>query len=109
MEPADLTGKLQYLAFRQAPGEKEGHKERFGNKHTLLLFSYKCFKNVELFILQVWVFILPVCMCNMCVPGAYGIQKRVLDSLKLKLEMVVNYHVDDGKETQVFCSNSKCS
>lgn len=34
-------------------------------------------------------FSLPVCACDMCVPGARGIQKRVLDRLKLKLEMVV--------------------
>jgi hypothetical protein len=30
---------------------------------------------------------------NMCMPGAGGVQKRMSDSLELKLQMSVSYHV----------------
>lgn len=39
----------------------------------------------------VYVYIPAVCMCPMCVPGAHGGQKSVLDSLELELQMVVSH------------------
>lgn len=46
-------------------------------------------------------------VCVMC--GAHGIQRRALDLLTLKLDMVVSYHVGDGTDTQVFCRKAKRS
>lgn len=37
-------------------------------------------------------------MCPICVPGAHGGQKRVLDSLELELQMVVSCHRVLGTE-----------
>lgn len=35
--------------------------------------------------------------CTMCVPGAGGGQKRVLDPLELELQVVGSHHVGVGK------------
>ena len=43
----------------------------------------------------------------MCVPGAFGGQKIVLDPLELELQMLGSYHVGAGTQTQVLCSSSK--
>lgn len=61
--------------------------EHTSSEHTALLitelflqpFSKNC-------VLCVWVFCLHVCLCTMCVPGAYRGQKKVLDSLELELQ-----------------------
>ena len=31
-------------------------------------------------------------MCTMCMPGAFGGQKRALDPLELELQMAVSHH-----------------
>lgn len=45
-----------------------------------------------------WVFFLHVCMCTVCVSGACGVQKRVLDPLGLELQMVVSNHAGRCRE-----------
>ena len=47
--------------------------------------------------MYVWAFCLHVCLCTTYMPGAYGVQKRVLDPLELELQTVVSHHVDAGK------------
>ena len=42
------------------------------------------------FILCVWVFCLHVCLCTMCMPGAYEGQKRASDALELELQTACN-------------------
>ena len=54
-------------------------------------------------------FCLHISICTMCVPGAYGSQKRALDLLELKLQMVVNYHVSAGNRTWVPCNSNTFS
>lgn len=44
------------------------------------------------FILYAWVFCLHLYLCTLCMPGALRGQK-LPDTLKLELQMVVNYHV----------------
>lgn len=43
----------------------------------------------------------------MCVPGALGGQKIVLDPLELELQMLGSYHAGAGTQTQVLCNSSK--
>lgn len=38
-----------------------------------------------------FIFSLRICLCTTCVPGALGDQKKVLDPLKLELQMVANH------------------
>jgi hypothetical protein len=45
----------------------------------------------------------------MCVPGAYGGQKRVSDPLKLGLQIVVSSFVSMGNQTCTLWKNSQCS
>ena len=54
------------------------------------------FLNKTVILLYVQVFCLHVCLCTMCMPGARGVQKRVLGTLELKLQAVVSCHVDAG-------------
>lgn len=53
--------------------------------------------------------ILPTCMyvCTACVPMPSD-QKIVLDPLELKLQVVVNHHVDTGSRTWILYKNNKC-
>lgn len=44
---------------------------------------------IRFFILCVCVFFLHVCMYSMCVPGACGSQKRVLDSLEHHFVLII--------------------
>lgn len=44
---------------------------------------------------------LPACMCTICVSGAYGSQKKVLDFLDLQLQDVVSSHVGPGNWSEV--------
>lgn len=37
-----------------------------------------------------------VCKCIMCLPGAYGVQKRTSDPQRLELQPVVSHHVCAG-------------
>lgn len=39
----------------------------------------------------------PECLCIMCMPCTHRGQKRALESLELKLKVVVSCHVGDGK------------
>lgn len=52
----------------------------------------------RLFILCVSVFCPDVSMCEICLPCAYGGQKKPLDSLELWLRTVVSHSVDAGTE-----------
>lgn len=63
---------------------------------------------LDLFILCAWVSHLHVCMCTTYMPGACGGQKRVLDPLKIELQMFVSSCVSSGKQTSGFCKNNKC-
>lgn len=46
-----------------------------------------------LIILCVWIFCLHVYLCSTHMPGTQGIQKKVLDSLGLEVEMFLSHHV----------------
>lgn len=37
-----------------------------------------------------WAFILHVCLCSTCMPGAYRSQKRSSDHLEVELQIVVS-------------------
>lgn len=50
-----------------------------------------------------------VCMSTGCVCHGCGGQKKVLDPLKLKLSMIVSYHVGAGYQTMILCKKSKSS
>lgn len=44
-----------------------------------------------------------VCACmydTMYMPGAYGSQKRALDSWELDLQMIVKYHMGAGNQSK---------
>lgn len=49
-----------------------------------------------------------VYMCTTCIPCAYRGQKRALESLELKLCMVVSLHMDVGNRTRVQFTSSQC-
>jgi hypothetical protein len=55
-----------------------------------LVFPYD---SLDLFTLCLWVFCLHVVICTMCIPCASKGQKKVLGTLELELQMVVDYHV----------------
>ena len=42
-------------------------------------------------------------------PGTHYGQKRVLEPVELRLQMVVSHHVDAGNQSQVLCKSSQCS
>ena len=42
-------------------------------------------------------------------PGAHGGQEKVMDSLRLELQMVVSHHVAAGNQTWVLYKSNKCS
>lgn len=44
---------------------------------------------------------------HMCVPGACGAQKRVLDALELDLQAVMSQHVGVGNQTLVLRKSKK--
>lgn len=46
---------------------------------------------------------LPVYVCNVCVHGTRGGQKRALDPLELELQMVIICHVGAGNQTRSSC------
>lgn len=57
------------------------------------------------------VHLLPACMSVYhahAIHGAFGSQKRALDSLDLDLESVESYHASDGNLSWVFCKSSWC-
>lgn len=54
-------------------------------------------------------FCLSVCVCTVCMPGAFGSQKRDLDFLKLESQMVVIHHVGARNRARGPCSGNKCS
>lgn len=58
----------------------------FLNLLILLICMYKCSA-------------LHVCLCTMCVAGAYGGKKMVLDPLGLELQTIVGLHVGAGNKT----------
>ena len=45
----------------------------------------------------------------MCVPGAFGGQKKASDPLELELWMFINHHIGVGNKTQVLCKRNKYS
>jgi hypothetical protein len=48
-------------------------------------------------------------VCTTCMPGAQRSQKKTLETLELKLQMVVSCHVGTGNCTHVICKIAKCS
>ena len=49
-------------------------------------------------------------MCDiMCMSYGHGGQERMLDPLKLKLQMIISYHVGAENQTQDLYKSSKCS
>ena len=57
----------------------------------------------------VWFIFLYLYPCSTCIPGTQGAQKRLLTALKMELQLVLNWHVDSGNQTQVPWKSSKCS
>lgn len=66
---------------RPTLGQPELHRK------TMSLFFYFC---------RIY-FMFECFACTMCVPGAGGGQKRVLDPLELELQVVGSHHVGVGK------------
>ena len=56
----------------------------------------------------VGLFYLHVCTCTMYISGTHRGQKRVVDSLKLKLQTVVTCHVGAWTCTWVIFKSSQC-
>lgn len=54
-------------------------------------------------------FCLHVDMCTMCVPGACGGQRKVLDPPELELQVVVSHDIGAGDSTQILHKINKCS
>jgi hypothetical protein len=46
---------------------------------------------------------------TMHMPDAHRVQKRALDPLELKLQMVVSHNVGAGNQTPVLCKIHSCS
>lgn len=44
-----------------------------------------------------------------CVPGALGGHKTVLDPLELEFWMVMRHYADASNENQVLCKSCECS
>ena len=72
----------------------------------LLVFLH-LLKILQLF--YAWVFYLYLCQCTPSMPVIYGSQKKVLDALELKLQVVVSCHVGAGNWIHVFWKSSQCS
>lgn len=51
----------------------------------------------QLFVFSVWVFCLHVCLCTMSMPHGHKGQKRTVDTLGSKLQVVVSLLVSAGK------------
>lgn len=64
-------------------------------------FPVFIYLKIFIFIFWVWMFCLCVCLCMMCAPGTDRDQKRMLDLLELKLQMVVCCCVDSKNRTWV--------
>lgn len=56
-----------------------------------------------------WMFCLHVCMCTICVLGAYRGQKTVSYPLELELWTVVSHYVSTGIKTLALYKSNKCS
>lgn len=77
-------------------------------KGWLRQVSIWCFEGF-VFILCAQVVSLHVCVCTVCMPGTCRGQKRILDPWWLELWRVVNWALNDGNGTHIFCRSSKCS
>lgn len=66
------------------------------------------FKDLFIYILCMWK-LLDVCMYIKYYPGAHESQKRMLDPTKVKLHVVVCYHVDAEIYRWVLCKSNKYS
>ena len=59
--------------------------------------------------LCIWPFCPHVCWCTTCVSGILRGQKKALNSLKLKIQVVLKYNVDAKSWAQVFRKSSQWS
>lgn len=75
--------------------------------HGAILPALHNISNPLKFIIYICFICMYVCMCIMCMPGAWGGQKRVSDPLWPLLHMVVSHHVGADNWTRVLCK-SKC-
>ena len=62
-----------------------------------LFYAYGCFACIYVY------------MCNMCVPGVCGSQKRVSDPLGLEFQTAVNLHVGTENQIWVLWKSIHCS
>ena len=69
------------LCSEQVPGQPGSY---FHKTKQLLNYSYE------------WVFCLYACLCPMCMSGAHGSQKWMLDPLELEVQMVMSLYVGAG-------------
>lgn len=74
---------------------KQAKKKRNPSKSNSMAYAY------AFLLLFYMCYACNICLHTTCVPGMYRDQKRVLDSLELKLQMVVSHHVDSGNRTWV--------
>jgi hypothetical protein len=80
------------------PSYRLGHKEHYTQT------TFKKTHRFIIFILCVWVFVLDVCLCTVCVPGAHGGQKTAVpDSLEVEWQ--------EGSKSPSLCwePGSSCS
>jgi hypothetical protein len=49
-----------------------------------------------------------ICLCTKHMPDTHKGQKRALDTLGLKLQMVVNHHVGKGNQIPVLWKRHQC-
>lgn len=64
-----------------------------------LFIMFVCFK-INSFFYVYGCFALYVCLCTLCVPGGFGSQRSMVDSLKLELFVVMSHYVGAGNQTK---------
>lgn len=69
-----------------------------------LLVCFLWFLKIILFYVYEHLF-----FCMYALPGTRGGEKRMLDSMKVELQMVVNQHVGVGNQTRVLSKSSQGS
>lgn len=70
----------------------------FGSAHRIfyILIVYLVFFSFKKIIIVIIIIIPFLCLCTLSMPCAFGGQKRGVESLELKLQMVVSHRLGTG-------------